>query len=282
MQEHEIKGLEGWVAFLSSAEIPVLKHSARDIAVLRDDNEHLSARTVAAVVLGDPMLTAKLLRYLQQHKHRSQEHEVVEVEQALLMLGVETIFNRLPLRPLMDEVLRGHIEALTCALRVVHRSNRAAAYAFDWAVRLRDMHFEEIHVATLLHDLAELLMWCFAPAAMLQIHALQLHDKTLRSHDVQQQVLGFPLSALQSALAEKWGLPKLLLTLMDDECAQQPRVRNVTLAVNLARHSAGGWNDAALPDDYKQIGELLNIPCEDVMRMVIPQNAHKTAAGHLA
>ena len=39
------------------------------------------------------------------------------------------------------------------------------------------------------------------------------------------------------------------LKLTDDEHAAQPRVRNVLLAVNLARHSANGWDDAALPDD---------------------------------
>jgi hypothetical protein len=55
---------------------------------------------------------------------------------------------------------------------------------------------------------------------------------------------------------------------MDDENAKQPRVRNVELAVNLARHSANGWDDAALPDDYKDIGELLRTPAEQVMVMV--------------
>jgi hypothetical protein len=55
---------------------------------------------------------------------------------------------------------------------------------------------------------------------------------------------------------------------MDDENAQNPRVKNVVLAVNLARHSANGWDDAALPDDYKDIGELLRMSAEQVMVMV--------------
>ena len=168
----------------------------------------------------------------------------------------------------MDELLRRHMAALVCLLRVVHRSQRASTYAFDWAVRLRDMHFEEVRMAALLHDLAEMLMWCFAPSEMLKIHNMQQQDKTLRSHDVQEQVLGFPLASLQLALAHEWALPKLLLTLMDDECAAQPRVRNVILAVNLARHSANGWDDAALPDDYKEIGELLGMEAEDVMVVI--------------
>jgi len=264
----EIKGLEQWVAFLGHAEIPVLGKTARDLAALREDSEKLSARSVARIIARDPMMTVKLLRYLQQHKHRSQITEVVQIEQALLMMGVDAFFDRLPPQPLMDELLGEQREALCCLLRVVNRSNRASAYALDWSVHLRDLHFEEIRIAALLHDLAEMLLWCFAPSDMLKIRAMQLHDKTLRSHIAQEEVLGFPLLSLQSALANEWELPKLLLTLMDDTCASQQRVRNVILAVNFAHHFANGWDDAALPDDYKSIGELLQMPAEEVMFMI--------------
>ncbi len=67
-------------------------------------------------------------------------HEVMEVEQALLMLGVEAFFTKVPAEPLMDDILRGQMEALVHLLHVVHRSHRASAYAFDWAVRLSDLH----------------------------------------------------------------------------------------------------------------------------------------------
>jgi HD-like signal output (HDOD) protein len=264
MQPQEIKGLEGWVSFLSRTEIPVLKQTARDLAALHEDAEKLSARGVADVIDRDPMMTVKLLRYLQSHKHRRQEHEVVQVEQALLMLGVEAFFRKLHPDPLAEEMLGSHTAALLNLLHVVRRSQRASAYAFDWAVRLRDMHFEEVRIAALLHDLAEMLMWCFAPDDMLKIHTMQQQDRSLRSRAAQEEVLGFAMVDLQLALARKWSLPKLLLTLMDDECATQTRVRNVILAVNLARHSANGWDDAALPDDYKDIGELLNMKLEDV------------------
>jgi hypothetical protein len=55
---------------------------------------------------------------------------------------------------------------------------------------------------------------------------------------------------------------------MNDSCAHLPRVRNVVLATNLVRHSAKSWDDPALPDDYKDISELLRIPVEDVMQMI--------------
>ncbi len=266
--QQNITGLEGWVDFLTRADLPVLKQTARDLAALHEDQNKLSARSVALAIAADPMLTVKLLRYLQQHKHRSQTSEVALVEQALIMMGVEAFFNKIPAKPLVQDVLTGQMEALIHLLHVLHRAHRASEYAYDWAVRLSDLHYEEVRIAALLHDLAEMLMWCFAPQQMMKIRAMQQQDKTLRSRAVQEEVFGFALGDLQKILVQKWELPELLLTLMDDENAQKPRVRNVVLAVNLARHSANGWDDAALPDDYTAIGELLRMPAEQVMVML--------------
>lgn len=273
MSENNSSKLKQWVAKLSSADIPVLKQTARDLATLHEDERKLSARSVENAIAADPMMTVKLLRYLQQHKRRSQTNEVVQVEQALIMLGVEVFYTKVPASLLVQDVLAGQTEALIQLLHVIHRGHRASNYARDWAIRLNNMHFEEVRIAALLHDLAEMLMWCFAPQDMLKIRAIQQKDKTLRSRAVQEQVLGFALSDLQQELIKEWSLPQLLLTLMDDGNARQTQVRNVVLAVNLARHSANGWNDAALPDDYKELGELLRISPADAMILVAPEGS---------
>ncbi len=270
MPQNQVEDVKQWVAKLSSADIPVLKQTARDLDVLRADESNLSARGVANVIASDPMHTVKLLRYLQQHKRRSQTSEVVQVEQALIMLGVEKFFDKLPAVPLVQDVLKGQTDALVKLLNVVHRSHRASEYARDWALRLNNLHFEEVRIAALLHDLAEMLMLCFAPKEMLLIYSILHNDKSLRSRAVQEQVLGFALSDLQRELVKAWHLPELLLTLMDDDNRRQTGVRNVLLAVNLARHSANGWDDAALPDDFSEIGELLRIPPADAMALVTP------------
>ena len=266
--------LNARIAFLTQADIPVLKQTARELDVLREDVNKLSARNVANAISGDPMLTVKLLRYLQQHKRRSQTSEVIQIEQALLMLGVEAFYNKVPPAPLVQDALKGQTEALVHLLHVVHRSHRAAEYAFDWAVRLNDLHYEEVRIAALLHGLAEMLMWIFAPVDMLRIYAMQKQDKALRSKAVQEQVLGFNLQDLQKELVRGWGLPQLLLMLMDDANANNTRVRNVVLAVNLARHSANGWDDSALPDDYTELGALLRIPATDAMALVSPDEGN--------
>lgn len=264
----DINALNEWVDKLSQSDLPVLKHTARDLAALRADDKDVSALSIANVIKHDPIMTVKLLRHLQRHKRRAQTSDVVQVEQALLMLGIETFFNNVAPQLLIEDLLKTHAIALPPVLRVIHRSHRASEYAYDWAVQLRDLHFEEVRIAALLHDIAEILMWCFAPDDMLKIRDMQQQDKSLRSHAAQEQVLGFTLAELQHALATQWSLPELLLALMDDSNARQQRVRNVVLAINLARHSANGWDDAALPDDYREVGELLHIPVARVMLMV--------------
>lgn len=268
------KGLEHWVALLAHAELPVLKQTSRELALLREDDDNLNAHSVAAVIARDPLMTVKLLRYLQQHKHKIQTAEVMQVDHALLMLGLGPFFSNVLAEPLVENLLATHIPALSNVLRVVHRSHRASEYARDWALLLHDLHFEEVRVAALLRDISEILMWCFNPVQMLEIGEMKKKDRSLRSYIAEQQVLGFSLRDLQRELATAWDLPKLLLKLMDDASARQERVRNVVLAVNLARHSANGWDDAALPDDYRLIGDLLRLPAVDVMAMVAPDSGN--------
>ena len=266
--QQETKDLQGWVTFLGHSEIPVLKQTMRDLHALREEGDKARPLAVSNIIARDPLMTALLLRYLQSHKRRIQTSEVLQVEQALLMLGIDPFFNNVVSKISVEEMLSAQTPALIAALRVVHRAHRASSYAYDWAVRLRDMHFEEVRVAALLRDLAEILMWCFAPADMLKVLALQVKDKSMRSGIAQEQVLGFRLVALQKELVKEWELPALLLNLMDVKNIEQVRVRNVVLADRLARHSSHGWDDAALPDDYTAIGALLGMKVEDVMGIV--------------
>ena len=92
----------------------------------------------------------------------------------------------------------------------------------------------------------------------------------------QRVVLGVTLNELQQQLAKRWHLPELLVKLMDDRHAGASRVRNAVLAVNVARHSSLGWSNAALPDDFKDIGELLSVT-PDTARSIIRRDALEAA-----
>lgn len=262
------ESLTAWLDFLRQADIPVLRHTARELERLRADESLLNARSITDVVTDDPLMTAKLLRYLQTHKHRNQKYELVDVKQALLMLGLDTFFREVPAAPVAEDMLSDHRAALVQLLHTVRRAQRSAYYAYDWALRLHDLHAEEVYVSALLINFSEMLMWCFNPGPMLEIASRQAADPGLRSADVQKQVLGFAGADFQRQLTAEWQLPELLINLMDPALANTTRVRNVVLAANLSRHSAQGWDNAALPDDYRGISALLRMEPDKVMALV--------------
>lgn len=262
------RDIKAWVEFISTAEIPVLKQTAREIAHLREDEDKQSARNITTVVIHDPMMVFKVLCYSQKHKGRNQLQDLLQVEQAIIMMGATTFFKNIPVDYLVEDVLKTNLPALTHLLRLIRRAHRAAYFAADWATHLKDLRAEEVRIAALLHDLSEMLMWCFEPQKMNAMCAMQVADKTLRSKAVQQEVLGFTLQELQKEIVDSFNFPPLLAKLMQEEASGEQRVRNVTLAVNLARHSAHGWDDAALPDDYTDIAELLRMDVDKVMRIV--------------
>ena len=104
-------------------------------------------------------------------------------------------------------------------------------------------------------------------------HCCDSFGATLRSAVAQEQVLGIRLFDLQLALCNAWHLPDLVKMLMDDANAEKARVRNVILAVNLARHSANDWNDPALPDDFAAIEKLLHIDRNTLLgKLAIPDD----------
>ncbi len=88
----------------------------------------------------------------------------------------------------------------------------------------------------------------------------------MRSSSAQHDVYGVTLNDLGVALAKSWHLPALIATLMDPSQATNPRVRNVTLACDLARHTANSWDDPALPDDFAGICDLLHLNQETLFR----------------
>jgi len=258
-QNSHPQDLNAWVTFLSSTEIPVLKHTAREMERLKLDDDNLTARSIASVVNHDPMMAFRVLRHMQTHKNKHQLQDLVLVEQAIMMMGISPFFRDLPAKPVVQDTLKNNLPALTHLLKLIHRSNRAAHYAFEWGVLLRDLRLEETRIAALLHDLVEILMWCFAPDKMMQIFSMQQADKTLRSTKAQEDLFGFRLSELQLLLIDACQLPPLLSQLLDEHSIKDQQVKSVSLAANLARHSANGWDDAALPDDYAELAKLLRV-----------------------
>ncbi len=265
MLDHPLPDIDSWVLLFSNNSLPVLRVTKRHLEEMRENIDRVDARELAKVILQDPIMTVRVLAFIQPMRGHALQRDITTIAGAVVMAGIEPFFNRFAeLFTIEDQLKEAGHHALLGVLQTVRRSQRAADYAQEWAIRRHDINMEEIRIAALLHDLAEILIWCSAPQLGLRIHELQKHHPTMRSVEAQTQVLGFPLLELQRALCNAWHLPPLLLNLFDDEHIDTPRVKNVALAVRLARHSSHSWEDPALPDDYNEIGQLLNISADTV------------------
>jgi len=259
---------DGWIQFYCGAQLPVLRHTVVELDRLREQSDTVNGRVLAAVILKDPMMTMRVLRYIESHRKERQLTDITTIERAIMMIGIGPFFRDFTNLPQIETQLAGHPQALLGLIKVITRCLKAAHWAREWAILRHDLDVDEITVAALLRNGAEMLMWCFAPSLALKIKEKQRADKTLRSSALQKEFYQITLNELGIALAKEWGLPELITTLMDQSQAENPRVRNVLLATDLARHSANGWDDAALPDDYTAISELLHINVETVLRKI--------------
>ena len=275
MLDQPLQDLESWVVFFSNAKLPILRQTARRLEDARADIDHISGRDIANIVLQDPLMAVRVLSYIQPLGGKRLRADITNIGNAIMMQGIEPFFNTMSTDLTLEAILKNEPQALLGVLQAVRRMQRASQYAHDWAFLRHEWNIDEVTLAALLHDLPEILLWCFAPKLAMQIRDLQAADKTMRSGVAQQQVLGIRLIDLQLALCSVWNLPDLLKTLMNDANAVVPRVKNVSLAVSLARHSANGWDHHALPDDFAAIEKLLHLDRATLLqRLGIPEEFH--------
>ncbi len=261
----------GWVRYFQLAEIPVLASTSAAIEDLRENEDAVDARMLADVISADPLMTLKLLAYTAQLQRSRRQTDIETVTGAFVLIGITPFFRDFGLQPTIEQHLDGQPEALQGLHDVVQRAHRAAKFALSFAVHRFDRDASVIHEAALLHDFAEMLLWLHAPHLALDISHRQKADPTLRSASAQRALLGVPLTDIQHALMLAWRLPELLVRITDDRQESSVQVRNVMLAIRVARHTAHGWDNAAVPDDVRDIAQLLNLgaaPTEKLLREI--------------
>ena len=266
--------LADWVARFSASEIVVLQQTADSLEALRVNQDRTDANGIGELIAGDPLMTLKVLAYSSGHLGPRVVTPPETVTAALVMLGITPFFRAFPPQPTVEERLASDPEAMRGFQRVLQRAHRGADFALAFAVHRTDPNASALHAAALLHEFAELLLWCDGPRLALRIDRALGDDPTLRSSVAQQDILGLTLADLQRALVDEWGLPSLLCDDRKGRPAATSGGRIVELAARLARHTAHGWDNAALADDIAEISGLLNLSPEATLHLV--QNVEST------
>ncbi len=266
-----LPSLDAWVEAFARAEIPVLAETAEALEQMRATEDDVDAHMLGEMMATDPLMTLKVLVHAsEQRRSRNTglRADAETVTAALVLTGISPFFREFGPQPTLEAVLADNEEALMGLSRVMQRAERASRYALGFAAHRADPDAAIIHSAALLHDFAEMLLWVHAPALALKIANRQEADRHLRSVAAQQQELGITLAELEQALMKRWRLPALLTRITNDQEGRDPQVRCVQLAVRLARHTARGWDDAAVPDDLHDIAELLNLSEASALKLL--------------
>ncbi len=264
-----LPNLSAWAQRLRSLPIPVLADTAAELEALREIEDVVDAQMIAGALCDDPLMSLKLLAHVGRLGTAREATAPETVTSALVWLGIGPFFRAFEAQPSVEDQLAGNAAALQGLRDVLRRAHRAAAFALAFAVHRMDGDAHVIHAAALLHDFAEMLLWVHAPALALQLAQRQRDDPTLRSAQAQRELLNIELVDLQQTLLRGWQLPQLLVRINDERHAEAPEVRNVLLAVRLARHTALDWDNPALADDVRDIGALLNLGETPTRRLLL-------------
>ncbi len=272
--ERAPRDVAGWTRLFNHAQLPVLASTAATLEEMRPMEDAVDAHLLAQAIVSDPFMTLKLLAHVAYLRRGREGSEVETVTEALVMLGIPPFFRAFGPQEVVQERLAELPDALAGFENVLRRSRRAASFALGFAVHRMDQDASVIHEAALLHDFVELLLWLRSPVLALELQNRLAADPTLRSAAAQKALLNIELADLQHALMRAWRLPSLLVGITDGHAQKvTAQVRNVLLPIRLARHSAHGWDNAALPDDLREAAELLQLSSEAVMRLLLEIDA---------
>ena len=117
-----LESLDSYVAFFHQQPLPVLKHTVRELQAMREHEDDINGRTVAALVLGDPLMTLKVLIHIEAHRRARQNHDITTIERAIMMMGISPFLREFSEVPTIEDQLVDYPKALVGVLRVISRS----------------------------------------------------------------------------------------------------------------------------------------------------------------
>ncbi len=142
----------------------MLRETVDALDALRANEERNDANSIGEMIGGDPLMTLKVLVHVAR---RSAARGVVTsaetVIAALVMMGIPPFFRAFADPVAIEDRLAACPRRSKACERVLRRAHRGARFALGFAVHRADPNAASIHAAALLHEFAELLLWCHAP-----------------------------------------------------------------------------------------------------------------------
>lgn len=245
-----------WISRWRTKPLAMLSNTRERLDALRDTDGDPSPADLAKIVQTDPFLSYLLLKAVNNRQRGKFSSEVIGIENALKLVGVQRFIEQFGHLPVIEERLPPGSVGYAVLIQQILIARQAAAFAWEWAVARLDLKPEEIYSAALLHNQA----WC-----QLALHEPQLanswlpwHASALQNEEaVQQQLLHMSLAQLQLALMRNDNIPPSLLELITLEPAPNPRALIVGAAAAVSAYCVSGWQHPQLQSQLANIAQCL-------------------------
>lgn len=230
--------LNTWLQKLSGQSLPVLAATQQQLKTLMS-NENLSIGVYAGPILQDPGMASILLRDVNKAKAEQGRSPIGTISNVMPHLGPARIRQHLQEAVLLEDLglsprhHDGYMRYLTQACHCAYQAR-------SWSLQRQTIEPEEVELAALLQNIAELALWCFGGEAMLQIEH-QLHIEKQSYEGAARHVLGCDMRELGRQLAQAWYLSELCIDGLASDCRGYTLATGVALASRLARLSAINW-----------------------------------------
>ncbi|MBS1159010.1 MAG: hypothetical protein H6R15_1429 [Proteobacteria bacterium] len=253
MQAHQWQwGIDQWVEYLKDKETPVLPSTRQVLAELQEGGEerrdNLAARELVDIVYADPYLALKLLRRAEERRSRQLGHDTTTPLAAVLQTGFDELREIVASSPPDTATLPG---CRACEQRAVLASTIARA----WANRRADVSPDEVALAALLVDTAELLLWHFASEMTDQETQVRDWNEFFWALMPRRSAIEFTFRQLTMALAQAWELPNLIVMLIKG--TDTPRANIARLACAAARQIGHAPQPASLLAVLQEIAKVI-------------------------
>lgn len=181
-------------------ELPTLPAVAMQVLqVVR--NPRSSAKDVEAVVMRDPVLSAKILRVANSSFY-SFASKIATVGHAISVLGFNQVQSLLLGISVFDKFRTRRLD-----LHGFWQHAIATAIGAKFLARKVNLNPDQVFTAGLLHDIGKLAFSFLWEGIYLDVLRLQ-HRETVSSYEAEMQLLGNPHTTIGGMMAANWSLPE--------------------------------------------------------------------------
>lgn len=242
--------LNNWLERLLSRPLPLLDTTRVELNDLISRSQ-LSMNQYAQPILHDPGFCVQVLKKTNAQRLQAGRQPLTTISNAMSHLGQGQLNEQISQAQSMTDLAMDAIHQQGY-LRYVAQACHAAYQARDWAQARHTIEPEEMQLASLLQNIAELGLWCLGDNTMPEIE----HRAYGKKQDFEKaafEVLGCSLRDLSAALAEVWHLPELVVQGMKTSARDFTLASGATLASRLARLSSRNWHS----EDTRQCIEAI-------------------------